>query len=93
MAPTETEFMRSGKQRQKTKERTSDLGSNEKSIELAEDAEHLVGVLRASKTISKSRDDVVLDSSNSFVVGSFSSDPNFGSLWEVAYESAREIQV
>jgi hypothetical protein len=62
------------------KERTSNLRPNEKSIELAEDAEHLVGVPSPAETVPQARDDVVLDASDSLVVGRFRRDPDLSSL-------------
>ena len=59
---------------------TTDLRSDEESIELREDSEHFVCIARRSKPVSQSRNDLVLNSSNAFVVCILSSDPDFATL-------------
>ena len=47
---------------------TSNLGSNEECIEFGKDTEHLVRVSGRTQLISESRDNLILDATDSFVV-------------------------
>ena len=56
------------------------LWSHEKRVELGKDPEHLMGVPSGGQAVSQARDDLVLDTSDPFVVGTLGRDPNFSSL-------------
>ena len=59
---------------------TTNLRSNEEGIELREYSEHFVRIARRSKPVSQPRDDLVLNSSNTFVVCVLSSNPDLAPL-------------
>lgn len=58
----------------------TNLRSNEESIELREDSEHFIRIARCSKSVSQSRNDLVFDSRNTFVVCVLRSDPDLTPL-------------
>lgn len=60
---------------------TSNLGSNEESIELGEDAEHLIRIPRAPKSIAQPRDDLVLNPRDALVVRCFRRHPNLRPIY------------
>lgn len=56
------------------------LGSHKQRIEFGEDPEHLVSVAGSSQTVSQARDDLVLNPSHTFVIGTLGSDPDLRAL-------------
>jgi hypothetical protein len=73
--------------RRRQRKRTSNLRSNEESVELGENAEHFVRVPCSTEAVTKARDDVVLYAGNSLVVGRLGGDPDLGSFCSMREES------
>lgn len=66
----------------------SDLGSNKERIEATKDSEHGSGSFGGSELFAQAADDLVLDTANTFRVGSFSSHPDFVAVYRShSYES------
>lgn len=59
---------------------SSYLGAHKERIELGEDAEHFVGALGCTQTVTETRNDLVLNTRDTLVVGSLGLDPDLGTL-------------
>lgn len=56
------------------------LGSHEKRVELGKDSKHFLCIASRSESIPKTRDDLVLDTSHTFIISAFSCDPNLSAF-------------